>query len=118
MKRYLFVMRRLPHDGSQLQEALDAILTAAAFDQKVALLFADDGVWQLKKHQQPSELALKDSPAIFKALAIYDVNDLYVERESLQARGLNTDDLILPVTLVARREVNRVMSGYDVLIPD
>lgn len=118
MKRYLFIMRRAPYCGSHLQETLDAILTAAAFDQHVALLFADDGVWQLKKQQQPDELALKDTSAIFKALAIYDVNDLHVEQESLQSRGLQVDDLILPVTCLQRREISRLMRAYDVIVPD
>lgn len=118
MKQYLFVMRSLPHSGSGLQETLDAILTAAAFDQKVALLFVDDGVIQLKKNQQPDTLALKDTLAIFKALSIYDVNDLYVESESLAERGLDADDLLLPTINVPRREINRLMGGFDVIIPD
>ncbi len=118
MKRYLFVMRRLPYSGSHLQETLDAILTAAAFDQQVALLFADQGVWQLQKQQQPDGLSLKDTSAIFKALEIYDVKDLYVEAESLQASGLVSDDLLLPVTIVPRGEISSLMRSYAVIIPD
>lgn len=118
MKRYLFVMRRSPHDGSHLQETLDAILTAAAFDQRVSLLFVDEGVWQLKQHQQPELLGLKDTAAIFNALEVYDVKDLYIESESMIARGLQTNDLILPATSLPRREISNLMRAHDVIIPD
>lgn len=118
MKKYLFVMRRMPNRGNHVQEALDMILTAAAFDQKVSLLFADDGVLQLKRGQLPETMGLKDSPAIFKALEIYDVHDLYAESESLVARGLAAEDLILPVRVIARQDVASLLQAHDVLIPD
>lgn len=118
MKRYLFVLRRPPYHGSHLQETLDSILTAAAFDQHVALLFADEGVLQLKSQQQAMTLGLKDTSAIFNALQIYDVEDLYVEQESLANAGLTTADLILPVATVTRREVSHLMRSYDIIVPD
>lgn len=118
MKRYLFIMHRLPYSGGHLQETLDAILTAAAFDQHVALLFVDDAVWQLKNQQHPGGLDLKDTSAIFQALQIYDVNDLYVEEESLQLAGLASTDLILPVVSLPRVEVSRLMHRYDLIISD
>jgi tRNA 2-thiouridine synthesizing protein C len=118
MKRYLFIMRRSPYSGAHLQETLDAILTAAAFDQHVALLFVDDAVWQLKNQQQPAGSDLKNTSAIFQALQIYDVNDLYVEQESLQAAGLTSTDLILPVVSLPRAEVSGLMRTYDLIIPD
>jgi len=116
MKKFLFIMRSAPHNGIQLQEKLDVILTAAAFDQKVALLFLDDGVFQLKKGQQPEKQGLKDTAAIFNALEIYDVNDLYTEVESLQERGLKPGDLSLPVQEFYRKDINELMQQYDLVI--
>jgi tRNA 2-thiouridine synthesizing protein C len=118
MKRYLFIMRRLPYSGTHLQETLDAILTAAAFDQHVALLLLDDAVWQLKNLQQPIGQGLKDTSAIYKALQIYDVKELYVEHESLLAAGLTSADLLLPLLSVSRRDVSDLMRSYDLIIPD
>lgn len=109
-------MRSSPHNGVQLQEKLDVILTAAAFDQRVALLFLDDGVFQLKKGQQPIKQGLKDTASIFKALEIYDVNDLYIEIESLQDRGLKSCDLNLPVNELHRKDINGLMKQYDLVI--
>ena len=118
MKKYLFVLRRSPHNGNHVPEALDMILTTAAFDQQVSVLFADDGVLQLKRLQNPAVMGLKDTAAVFGALAIYDVNTLYIEIESLQARGLDLRDLILPVQAIYRSEVNQLIRQHDVVIPD
>jgi len=118
MKKYLFVLRRAPNNGNHLQEMLDMILTTAAFDQSVSLLFMDDGVLQLRRGQNPEALGLKDTSAIFSVLEIYDVQELYVENESLSARGLNKDDLLLPVELLDRSEINALMSRYPVIVPD
>lgn len=118
MKKYLFVLRRLPHNGNHVQEILDMLLTTAAFDQQVSVLFADDGVLQLKTQQNPAIVGLKDTAAVFGALEVYDVNALYVEIESLQARGMAIEDLILPVQAINRSEVNRLMRRHEVLIPD
>lgn len=117
MKSYLFVMRSLPHIGCHVQETLDQMLTTAAFDQNVAVLFADDGVLQLKQGQDPACMTMRNTAAMFTALAMYDIEPLYVERESLSERGLSVADLILPVLAVPRDGVNDLLKQYDVLIP-
>ncbi|MDD1622108.1 MAG: sulfurtransferase complex subunit TusC [Methylococcaceae bacterium] len=117
MKKYLFVLRRLPHDGNYVQEILDMLLTTAAFDQQVSVLFADDGVLQIKTRQNSAAAGFKDTAAVFGALDIYGVSALYVEIESLQARGLAIEDLILPVQPIKRREVNQLMLQHEILIP-
>ncbi|MGZ5051456.1 MAG: sulfurtransferase complex subunit TusC [Methylobacter sp.] len=117
MKRYLFVLRKPPHSGAQVQEMLDIILTTAAFDQHVSLLLLDDGVFQLKDNQHPEIAGLKDTAAIFKALEIYDVNDIYTEVESLQERGLKPGDLNLPVQEIYRKDVAELMQRFDVVFP-
>jgi len=116
MKKFLFILRNPPHQGIQLQEKLDVILTTAAFDQKVALLFLDDGVFQLKKNQQPEKQGLKDTASIFNALEIYDVHDLFTEVESLQQRGLKPSDLTLPAKEFYRKDINDLMQQYDVVM--
>ncbi|MGD0958298.1 MAG: sulfurtransferase complex subunit TusC [Methylomonas sp.] len=118
MKKYLFVMRSPPNTGASVQETLDMILTTAAFDQETALLFADDGVLQLKRGQNPSALGLYDAPAVLSALEIYDVKTLYAEQESLRDRGLNSGDLILPVEPIERDQIGALLRCYDVVISD
>ena len=61
------------------QEFLDIILMAAAFDQKVVVLFEGDGVNALLKNQQPECLNLKNMMPVLDTLPVYDINDVIVE---------------------------------------
>ena len=115
MKSYLFVLRKSAHSGAYVQEMLDIILTTAAFDQKVSILLLDDGVFQLKNGQHPENVGLKDTAAIFNALEIYDVNDIYTEVESLQERGLKPCDLCLPVQKYYRKDIAGLIKRFDVV---
>lgn len=110
------MVRQQPHNGSQAQEFLDIVLTVAAFDQQVSLLFCDQGVLHLKKAQQPESLALQDTSAIFKALEIYDIRQIYVEIESMQDFGLRPGDLIIPVQEIYRKEIKRIMHQQQIII--
>lgn len=111
-------MRNLPHLSSHVQETLDQILTTAAFDQSVSVLFLDDGVFQLKSGQDPQTMVLKNTAAIFTALELYEITDVFVEVESLADRGLVLDDLILPVRAMPRADVNELIRCHDVIVPD
>jgi tRNA 2-thiouridine synthesizing protein C len=115
MKSYLFVLRKPVHSGAYVQEMLDIILTTAAFDQKVSILFLDDGVFQLKNGQHPENVGMKDTAAIFNALEIYDVNNIYTETESLQERGLKLCDLCLSVQELDRKDIAGLMKRFDVV---
>ncbi len=115
MKKYLFVLRYAAHNGSHAQEMLDVILTTAAFDQQVSLLLLDDAVFQLKKTQQAEKHGYKETGAIFKALEIYDINDIYIEVESLQEHGLTSADLLLSVNKIFRKNVANLMRQYEVI---
>ena len=115
MKKYLFILRSAPHHGCHAQEMLDIILTTAAFDQPVSLLLLDEAVFQLKKNQQAAKQGYKETGAIFKALEIYDVNEIYVETESLKEYGLSSADLLLPVIERPRKDIATLMKNYDLV---
>ena len=116
MKRYLVVMSHPPHGSIYVQEQLDVILTMAAFDRSVSLLFLDEGIFQLLRGQSAEQYDHKETLAIFDALALYDVNDLWVEAESLIEKGLVSGQLTLPVKTIARVRVSQFMSGFDVIL--
>ena len=73
------------------------VLIAAAFEQEVTLAFIDDGVYQLLQNQDSSAIGSKNFAPTYRALGDYDVNRIYVERESLEMRGLVKEDL-MPLT--------------------
>jgi len=115
MKKYLFVLRKPAHSGAHVQEMLDIILITAAFDQSVSILLLDDAVFQLKNGQQPGQSRNKDTAAIYKALALYDINNIYTETESLEQRGLVPGDLFLPVQVLSRNNITGLMKQFDVV---
>jgi len=115
-KSFMFVNRRAPHDTLYAQENLELAMITAAFEQKVSLVFMDDGVFQLKSDQHPSTLKMKNFSKTFRALVDFDIEDVYVEEASLAARGLQVKDLIIPVTVLSSDELGKLMSQQDVLI--
>jgi tRNA 2-thiouridine synthesizing protein C len=115
MKTYLFVLRKPAHSGAYVQEMLDIILTTAAFDQSVSILWLDAAVFQLKNQQQPEYLALKETAAMLQSLALYDVTKLYTETESLQDYGLVVEDLCLPVQVLPRNTIATFMQEFEIV---
>lgn len=93
-KQFMYVNRKAPYGTIYAWESLEVVLIGAAFEQDVRVAFVDDGVYQLCKGQDTTELGIKNFSATYKALGDYDVNKLYVEKESLDARGLTLDDLM------------------------
>ena len=116
VKRFMYVNRRPPYGTIYALECLEVVLIAAAFDQDVSVVFVDDGVWQLKKNQDPTGIGMKNFSKTYGALDDYDVEKIYVEKESLAARGLSAEDLVIPVEVVAAKELAELMAQQDVVI--
>lgn len=115
-KKFMFVNRRAPYGSIYALESLEVVLITAAFDQDVSLLFMDDGVYQLKKGQQTKAIENKNFSPTYRALDGYDVEKLYVDRDSLDARALTEDDLLVPVTVLSRDEMAALMESQDVVL--
>jgi tRNA 2-thiouridine synthesizing protein C len=130
IKKFLYVNRKAPYGTIYAQESLEVVLIGAAFDQDVSMAFLDDGVFQLTKGQDTKEIGLKNFSATFRALGDYEVTKLYVEKESLDERGLTLDDLQNieyededddyaekpSIRLVSRAEMADVMADQDVVL--
>lgn len=93
-KKFLYVNRKAPYGTIYALESLEVVLIGAAFEQDVALAFVDDGVYQIAKNQDTKGIGMKNFSPTYNALGDYDVNKIYVEKESLEARGLTVDDLM------------------------
>ena len=115
-KKFMFVNRKAPYGTIYALESLEVVLISAAFEQDVSLVFVDDGVYQLKKGQQTKGIETKNFSPTYRALEGYDVEKLYVERESLEARGLAEADLIVDVTVLGAGELGGLMEEQDVVV--
>lgn len=108
----LVVLRHAPHGSSWLREGLDVALVGAAFGQAVTLLFLGDGVEALMKNQQVGPLGQKGTHPTLDMLAMYDIDELLVDSESLRQRGLDLDDLQLPARPITADALPRLFSTH------
>jgi len=115
-KKFMFVNRTAPYGTVYALESLEVVLITAAFDQDVSLVFIDDGVWQLKKGQQTKGIETKNFSPTYRALEGYDIEKLYVERESLEARGLAPEDLVVDVEVLPSAELAALIAQQDVVL--
>ena len=112
----MFVNRKAPYGTIHALESLEVVLIAATFDQDCSLVFLDDGVYELVKGQNTKGIGLKNFSPTYRALEGYDIEKLYVERESLEARGLTADDLLVPVQVLSGPEMAELMVQQDVIL--
>lgn len=116
VKKFAFINRKAPYGTIYALESLEVVLISAAFDQDVSLVFADDGVYQLKKGQGTKAVGMKNFSPTYRALEGYDIEKLYVEKESMEARGLTEEDLIVPVEVLTSQEMATLMDEQDVVL--
>ncbi len=130
IKKFMYVNRKPPYGTVYALESLEVVLIGAAFDQDVSLAFIGDGVYQLTAGQSTGGIGMKNFSPTYNALGDYDITKLYVEKESLEERGLAIDDLMEVVyedededyaekpsiRLVSRAELADIMAEQDVLL--
>jgi tRNA 2-thiouridine synthesizing protein C len=128
-KKFMYINRKAPYGTIYAWESLEVVLIGAAFEQDVSLAFLDDGVFQLTRGQDTKGVGMKNFSPTYSALGDYEVTKIYVEKESLEERGLTLDDLQHlvwedededyaekdSIRLVSRAELAEVIAASDVL---
>lgn len=129
-KKFMYMNRKAPYGTVYALESLEVVLIAAAFERDVSLAFIDDGVYQIARGQNTTGIGMKNFSAAYNALGDYGVTKFYVERESLEERGLTEDDLMPimyededsdwaekpSIKIVSRAGMSQVMSEQDVIL--
>jgi tRNA 2-thiouridine synthesizing protein C len=116
IKKVMFVNRKAPYGTIYALESLEVVLITATFDQDVSLVFLDDGVYELMKGQNTKAVGIKNFSPTYRALDGYDVEKLYVERESLDARGIDESQLLVDVEVLSSAQMGELMAQQDVLL--
>lgn len=116
-KKFLFIMKNPPHGSVYPYEGLEVILIVAAYDQLLNALFIDDGVFVLKKGQETKGIGVKEFSKTFRVLEDYGVENLWVDKDSLEARNLTADDLITDVTVIDTDKIRTILKEQDVILP-
>jgi len=116
VKKFMFVNRKAPYGTIYALESIEVVLISAAFDQDVSLVFMDDGVYQIKKGQDSKGIGMKNFSPAYRALEGYDIEKLFVEKESMESRGLTAEDMIVPVEILSKDELTSLMEEQDVIL--
>ena len=126
-KQFMFVNRRAPYGSIYAQEVLEMVLISAAFEQHAAIVFIDDGVFQIKKGQDTAALGMKNFSPAYRVVEMekHDADEdddidmvwrIIVEKESMEARGLEADDLLVGVEVMEAEELSALMAAQDVVL--
>lgn len=112
-KNILVIQRCAPYGSSLAREGLDYVLTSAAYDQNIQILFLGDGIFQLLKNQDSSDIQLKSHLGAMEVLPLYDIEDLYAVKEDLAERNIQESALGLPIKLISRQDVHSLINKQD-----
>ena len=129
-KKFMYLNRKASYGTAYAIESLEVVLIAAAFEQDVSLAFIDDGVYQIVEGQNTDGIGMKNFSKTFHALGDYDINKLYVSKESLEERGLSESDLMplvyededddwaekTSIKVVTNDELKAILSEQDVCL--
>lgn len=116
VKKIALITRRAPHGSIYAYEGLETVLIMAAYDQDISMIFIDDGVYALKADQDTEGIGIKGFVKTLTALEDYDVEKLYVDKTSLEERGLTQDELVVPVEVLESKDIARIMAEQDAII--
>ncbi|MDX1763022.1 MAG: sulfurtransferase complex subunit TusC [bacterium] len=116
-RKIMFVNRKAPHGSIYAYEGMEVVLIFGAYDQEISAVFLDDAVYSLKKGQDTSAVGTKEFSATFRVFEAYGVETIYVDRDSLEQRGLTADDLLMDVEVVDSATISTAMQNQDVLLP-
>ena len=115
-KRVLLVCRTAPYGNSLARESIEAALAAGALGVKTSILFLDEGVWQLEEHQKPESIASKNHGAILSALPLYDVEQIWVDGDSLNTRDIDGKNLINLAQVINSNQIKDVLASHEVIL--
>ena len=126
-KKFMFLNRKAPYGTIYALEVLEAVLISAAFEQHAAIVFVDDGVFQIKKGQDTKAVNMKNFSPTFKVVEMEkeDADEdpdmdmvwrIIVEKESMEARGFVPDDFVVGVEVLSSAELGALMEEQDVIL--
>lgn len=114
MKKILFVFSHSPYQSAITKDGFDALFAAASFEQTLSVLFIDEGVWTLQKNQDAKAIFRKNFEKQIQAFELYDIEDIFVDSQSLTARGIECGNLAVEsVTLASNEMIQSLFSNHQ-----
>ena len=108
-EKLMIVFRKAPYGSIYSFEGLENVLIMGAYDQDVSIVFIDDGVYAIKEGMNTEAIGIKNFSPTFRAIEAYDIEKIFIDKESLESRGLTVDDLVIEPKVIDAAEVEALM---------
>ena len=126
-RKFMFVNSKAPYGTIYALEVLEMIMISAAFEQHAVIAFIDDGVFQIKKGQNTKATGMKNFSPTYGVVEMEkedadedeDIDMVWrivVDKESMEARGLNADDFIVDVEVLDSAALSDLMAEQQVVL--
>ncbi len=111
------LMRKAPYGSVYTAEGFRSMMGIGVFEMDISAVFVDDGVYALVKGQDPAGLDMKPLGDGFAMLPDFGVTKFYVHDQSLNERGLTTDDLVIDAEIVDDAGIAHVLETCGAVLP-
>ncbi|MDC1436042.1 sulfurtransferase complex subunit TusC [Gammaproteobacteria bacterium] len=113
LKNILIIIRQAPYSSLLPGAALDVLLTAAAFEQPITLLFMGEGVQHLLSAQNSTGSGMKNISKALPSLELYEVDQVFMEKDALANRKLENEKLVLQVESLSLNQIADAIEKAD-----
>ena len=113
----LVIIRCPPYRNSLARASLEVALAAAAFEQKVNLLFLGDGVLQLLPDQDSLAVGRKSQERTLASLPLYDIDQVYLDAAAVARYGIDPQAAPVPILLLDTDQIRQLLHSHERLLP-
>ncbi|XOV78153.1 MAG: DsrE family protein [Aestuariibacter sp.] len=115
-RKTAIIQRSVPFSGHNIADAIDMLMALGNFELPAAIFFIDDGVFHLNPDIDTSDSNVKLPIKLLNSLKFYDIEDVYVCRESMNLRNININALPDFILIHENHELRPLMNRYDQII--
>lgn len=115
MKKVAIIISSAPHGSAKGREALDTALALSTFNH-ISVFFMGDGVFHLLPNQHPEDILMRDYIATFNMLELYDIEDVYVCKTSLDERNLSQIIINIANQLIENKQLHQLLASQDAVL--
>jgi len=115
MKKILVMIRSAPYGSTLAKDAIESALTVAVFGQEVSVLLMGDGVFNALRSQVAKGSGFKDTSAMLQSLPLYEIENIFLCKESLFSRGFGPADCVIgsPINFA---DIKALIAAHDVVL--
>jgi len=113
MKSLAIINSTAPYGQCNYRESLDMLLANASYDRPVGLFFEGDGVFQLLKNTDAGLTGNKDVTKTYGLLELYDIEEVFVSKQSLLKRNLTREQLAIDVNVIDDAQWFVTLNNYN-----